>query len=126
MKKLYKDNYNIIEFSQICPIFINDESRSIGNVIINGELYEAIDKSKFFLYKANHTYILPDGTINVTYDYIKSHNINGYDNSIFLPGTVLKTNFNSGGSGKYALSCGNVTLYNDDTFIREVHFNFTN
>lgn len=117
-------SYIIREVSQICPIFTYDESKPIGNVIINGELYESPDKKIFYLYKANHTYVLPDGTINVLYEY--NNNTPGNDNSVFSPGTILKTTFSTGGSGQYAFSSGRVTLVaDDDTFIRKVNFDFT-
>ena len=43
-------SYTIREVSQICAIFTDDESKPIGNVIINGELYESPDKKIFYLY----------------------------------------------------------------------------
>jgi len=121
------NKYIITEVSQICPIFTDDETKPIGNVIINGELYESPDKKRYYLYKANHIYILPGGTINVIYmDNNLKNNYDELDNTIFLPGTVLKSNFSTGGSGDYAFKTGNVSLYNDDSWVRTVYFNFTN
>jgi hypothetical protein len=44
------NKYIITEVSQICPIFTDDETKPIGNVIINGELYESPDKKRYYLY----------------------------------------------------------------------------
>ena len=117
-------SHMVTQVSQICPIFINDENKPIGNVVINGELFESPDKKKLYLYKAYHTYILPDGTINAIYNFVTPTNVKGGDNTIFSSNTTLKTSIDAGGSGKFALSSGKVFLKTDNTFIRTVTFQY--
>lgn len=113
-------NYTITEFSQICPLFETDETNPVGNVVINGILFESIDKKTNYLYKTTHDYVLEDGTIVATYEY----NSNKIDPSIFPSNIRLKTQFGYGCSGRYAFKTGKIILKTDDTYVRTVNIKF--
>jgi hypothetical protein len=112
------DKYNIIESSQICPLFISDENKPIGYVVIDGKLWKSTN-NKNNLYKGIHTYIMSNDIINVIYTL-------NDNNNIFLNDQILKTTISSGGSGKYAYTTGKVKLITDKTDIRTVKFYFDN
>ena len=117
-------DYTITEVNQICPLFKNDENKTIGHVIISGILYESIDKKKNYLYKSNHTYVLQNGVLNATYNFKKTTGING-DNTVFPSNTVFRTPIAPGGSGIYAFSSGKIILRTDTSFVRKVVVKFT-
>lgn len=114
-------NYIISEFSQICPLFETDETNQVGNVVINGTLFESLDKKTNILYKTTHDYVLEDGIIVATYEY----NLNKTNPSIFPSNKRLKTQFGYGCSGKYAFKTGKVILKTDGTYVRTVNIKFT-
>lgn len=117
-------DYTVTNVNQICPLFKNDENKTIGHVVISGVLYESIDKKINYLYSANHTFVLQNGVLTAIYNFNKTTGVDG-DDTVFPPNTTFRVSIGPGCSGEYAFSSGKVILKTDNSFVRKVVVKFT-